>query len=523
VSPSHLVLVSSVGTRYSDWHRLIPLPINKYLHPNAKAAMPLHRYRSIIPDWTRFLAVSSTPEPTSIRIRVGRIGSDEMVRCLRDQGYLLSPIQGLPEFFHVADGPRPASQTVEHWLGLFYLQQSVMGLPSRGLQPAPNDLVLDLCAAPGGKTSHLADLMRGRGTLVAVDSKGRRITTLVGTMNRMGHANVLVVGADGRAFPEEMQFDRVLVDAPCSAEGTLRRWGGRPPPASRRFLRYITEVQEALLRRAVTVTRPGGFIVYATCTINPAENEGVVSRVLRDAPAVVDPIDWDIPHAPGVTSFEGARFDSSLAAAWRVYPHHLNSGGLFMTRLRRLPGDAERRGERPVPTTGSDQTPMVAPGAAVTPEEAGRRINLAIRCLREEFGLTDESLEGLRWTVRGRSVWVHRCDHWPPGAWTNHRGWTLDGVGLPGFRRDMQGAERPTAALLRWLDGKLRRRVVPISPSDCLELLRGRSLAGTRLADGFVALSLGRRVIGRGRVSGGRLRHELPRAQARSLAAILTV
>src|SRR5690606_31952503 len=164
-----------------------------------------------------------------------------------------------------------------------------------------------------------------------------RIRGLLGNLYRLGHPNVLVVAADGRNLPEGALFDRALVDAPCSAEGNLRRQGGRVGPRDPGFVAHVTEVQEALLRRAIALVRPGGVIVYSTCTVAPEENEGILDRVLADAPVRVEPIRLEAPHAPGLEGWEGRSFRPEVRDAWRVCPDHLDSGGLFMARLRRLP------------------------------------------------------------------------------------------------------------------------------------------------------------------------------------------
>ncbi|NIP56747.1 MAG: RNA methyltransferase, partial [Gemmatimonadetes bacterium] len=141
--------------------------------------------------------------------------------------------------------------------------------------------------------------------------------------------------------PEGALFDRVLVDAPCTGEGTLRRRGGRPPEPSDSFVAHLGRVQRALLEKAVRLTRPGGTVLYVTCTFAPEENEAVVSDILRSHPVELEPLELPVPHARGLARFGDARFDPRLEGAARIYPHHLDSGGLFLAKLRKLDeGDA---------------------------------------------------------------------------------------------------------------------------------------------------------------------------------------
>ncbi len=197
--------------------------------------MTLERYREIVDDWDRFWEVSHTPEPITFRVRAGLIAPSELTSRLRSKGFRLEPVDELEDYFRVIEGPGSVAQTIEYWLGLLHIQQAVMGLPALALSPRPGDRVLDLCSAPGGKTTHLSELMGEEGPLVAVDSKEKRIRGLLGNLYRMGYLNVIVIAADGRQLPSAAGFDRVLVDAPCSGEGNYRRQDGqssaRAPPS----------------------------------------------------------------------------------------------------------------------------------------------------------------------------------------------------------------------------------------------------------------------------------------------------
>ncbi|MGY8779199.1 MAG: RsmB/NOP family class I SAM-dependent RNA methyltransferase, partial [Longimicrobiales bacterium] len=128
-------------------------------------------------------------------------------------------------------------------MGLIYIQQASTGVAAPVVGVSPGQRVLDMCSAPGGKTTHLAELMGDRGCLVAGEISEPRIRGLLGNVYRLGHPNILVVAGDGREFPEGALFDHVLLDAPCSGEGTLRRSGGQAPNQSSSFLGYVTAAQ----------------------------------------------------------------------------------------------------------------------------------------------------------------------------------------------------------------------------------------------------------------------------------------
>lgn len=510
--------------------------------------MALERYREIVPDWSGFLDAVERPEPTTFRVRRGRIEPAHLAERLREKGFELARVDGTDGFYRVVRAPYPVSKTLEHWLGLFYIQQAATGVAAPALDPRPGERVLDLCAAPGGKTAHLAERMDDRGTLVAADVDDRRLRALLGNLYRTGYASVLAVQADGRSFPGGAAFDRVLVDAPCSAEGNVRDRGGEIQERDASFTRYVTGLQEALLRRAVEVVRPGGSVLYVTCTFAPEENEAVVDRVLRDAPVTVEPLALEVPHAPGLTSFEGEGFDSRLRGAARIYPHHLDSGGLFLARLRRTDGsegdgtgsasaaaeaddgeagvpagEGRPDGWHPVPRVFPDDDGEREADDRDRRERAEERIDRAREGLAHRFGIPDEELARNGWIVRGKSVWMHRCDAWPVPSWDGSADWRVLSLGLRAVKRDPRtpAGERPTSDLLRRLDGLVERNVVTLERPELFRLLDREPRERPDLGDGFVAFRHEGRILGRGWVHRGTLRNEISKTRSKRLASFL--
>ena len=426
----------------------------------------------------------------------------------------------MPGFHQVESEPYPVSVTFEHWNGLLYLQQASTGVAAPALGPRPGERVLDLCAAPGGKTAHAAELMEGGGCLVASEISENRIRGLLGNMYRLGYTNVLAVAGDGRDFPGGASFDRVLVDAPCTGEGTLRRRGGRPPRQSRSFLGYVTSTQHALLTRAIQLTRPGGVVLYVTCTFAPEENEAVVSRVLSEQPVELEPLNLPVPHAPGLTSFEGERFDPRLDGAARIYPHHLDSGGLFLAKLRRTDSSGGAtpgpEGWTPVPSAFPDEGP-----AGSTPAEADELVSAALEELGGRFGVSPELLDRFSWTVRGGRVWMHSVDAWPLESWPEG-GWRPISIGVRAVEFDTRGRARPTNDVLRMLSHGIRERRVDLEVDPCRRMLRGEAIPeGLEEIRGPVAVGCLGDVIGRAAQTGEGLKSEVPKARAKDLLRVL--
>jgi hypothetical protein len=406
--------------------------------------------------------------------------------------------------------------TIEHWLGLLYIQQASTGVAAPALGASAGERVLDLCSAPGGKTTHVAELMGDRGCLVAADVSESRMRGLLGNVYRLAHSGVLTIASDGRDFPGGALFDRVLVDAPCSGEGTLRRRGGVLLDQSSSFLAYVTRAQRGLLERAVGLTRPDGVVLYITCTFAPEENEAVVSDALERLPVELVPLELPIPHAPGLTSFAGDHYNPLLEGAARIYPHHLDSGGLFLAKLRRLDDDAPRTDHwSPVPAQFPEE---VSPGGAAPDPGASReRIRRGVEEVRERFGI-ERNLTELNWTMRGGRAWLHTVDEWPLESWENGR-WRPLSIGLRAIEFDSRGRARPTNDFLRWASADAA--MVDLSREELLALLARVAVPSGIERLGPIVLGYGGDVIGRGAVTRHGLASEIPKARARDLVRVL--
>jgi 16S rRNA (cytosine967-C5)-methyltransferase len=237
------------------------------------------------PDETRALLAADN-EPAELALRVNTLVEHD-----------LDDIPGRREGEAiVVDGPFDALAHPGYAAGAFTPQSRASQLVARTLSPLPGERVLDLCAAPGGKTTHLAGLMEGRGDIVAVERHPQRARALEATCRRMRAANVTVVTADAKAFEGAHGFDRVLLDPPCSGLGTLRshpdlRWRVSP-----RDIEQLAVEQDALLAAARRALRSGGSLVYSVCTLSPREERLSADEVRRT-----------FPHRDGTDGFYIAR------------------------------------------------------------------------------------------------------------------------------------------------------------------------------------------------------------------------
>jgi NOL1/NOP2/sun family putative RNA methylase len=290
-------------------------------------------YADFIPAFPAFCEAVHTKPPCCVRVNTLRTEPDLVQAMLASQGYQAIPSPLASEVLLVDRLTHPGTLR-EALLGYYQPQALTSALASLVLAPQPDESVCDLCAAPGSKTTHMAQLMRDQGVIVANDRRDKRLSMLEHNLRRLGISNVVTTCYAGQNFPLRCKFQRVLVDAPCSGEGNYR-WDARG-----RLLHYrrsqgdLPRLQTQLLVRGFDLLAEGGTLLYATCTYNPAENEAVVQALLEQRPATLQPITLEAPHCPGLRRWRTQIYDSSMAYCWRLYPHYINSVGFFLACIR---------------------------------------------------------------------------------------------------------------------------------------------------------------------------------------------
>lgn len=297
------------------------------------------RYRPIIDDWQAFCDAVARPLPTCVWTNTLRTTPERLAEWMRAGGYSPEPVSWYPGAFKLAHDISPGNR-LEYVAGLYHVQEEVSLVPPVLLDAKCDERVLDLCAAPGNKTVQLAVAMQNRGSLVANDRNVFRLRALRRAIDRLGVANVSMTAYDGANFPRESgQFDKVLVDAPCSCEGTSRKKPEVVHTASIDYFNHLEGPQLALLRQAVRRCRVGGLIVYSTCTYAPEENELIVNDLLEECganalrllPARID----GLSCSPGITCWDGRQLSEDLSRTMRLWPHQNDTGGFFVAVLEK--------------------------------------------------------------------------------------------------------------------------------------------------------------------------------------------
>ena len=304
----------------------------------------LDRLRDILPP-ARLDAVLATFEaPSETAFRACPLVAPEAAALdrLAEEGVAVAPIAGIPGAYRAPD--RAALLGSEAYgAGWLYVQNASSQLPPHLLAPEPGERILDLCAAPGSKTGQLAALMEDRGEIVAVEKVRGRYYKLRANMEAQNATCVTPwIGDGARVWQSEPEaFDRVLLDAPCSTEGrflasdpeTTRYW-------SRRKVKEMRTKQRRLLFSAIMALKPGGTLVYSTCTFAPEENEAILAKAIKTFGDAIEIVDAGLPASgpvasasvPGLAEWNGRAFPEAVRLARRVLPDGLLEG-FFVARM----------------------------------------------------------------------------------------------------------------------------------------------------------------------------------------------
>ncbi|KAJ6596792.1 NOL1/NOP2/sun family RNA met [Mycena vulgaris] len=287
-----------------------------------------------------FFEANEVPRPVTIRTNTLRTRRRDLAQALVNRGVNLEPIGKWTNVgLQVFESSVPIGATPEYLAGHYMLQAASSFLPVIALSPQPNERVLDMASAPGGKTTHIAALLQNTGVVFANDANKARTKSLTANVHRLGCKNVVVCSYDGREFPKVMGgFDRVLLDAPCSGTGVISKDASVKINKSERDFTLLSHLQKQLILCAIDSVSPesktGGYIVYSTCSVMVDENEAVVDYALRKRPNV-KLVDTGLAFGrEGFTKFRGKTFSPSLALTRRFYPHVHNMDGFYVAKFK---------------------------------------------------------------------------------------------------------------------------------------------------------------------------------------------
>ncbi len=297
----------------------------------------MERYSSLT-DWESFKKYSLMYLRRSIRVNTLKMSVEELKKRLEEEWELV-PIPWCKEGFwikNIKTGRRDIGNLPEHALGYFYIQEAVSMIPPIVLGAKPGEIVLDMCASPGSKASQIAAMMKNKGVFVANDYKTLRMKPLSLNLQRCGITNNIITLMEGRWF-KDIKFDRILVDAPCSGTGTIRKSLKTLRMWNPNMIRRLAGTQKQLICQAFSCLKKGGTMVYSTCSLEPEEDEAVIDYFLsKCGDAKLEEIEIDIKRGEPVMEFDGNTYNPEVKKCLRIWPQDNDTEGFFVVKIKKV-------------------------------------------------------------------------------------------------------------------------------------------------------------------------------------------
>ncbi len=272
--------------------------------------------------------------PKSIRINTIKIDSQGLLKVFKKEGIAIKKIPYLDFGYEVENTDFSLASSPEYLMGYYYIQELASQIPVQILNPSKNDIVLDMAAAPGGKTTQIAQYMDNKGILVALDNNHSRLMTLRNNLERLGVTNTIIYHKDAEHISDfKILFDKILLDAPCSGNFCIDAgWFNKRDLNN---LKTISKVQRQMLHAACDVLKKGGELVYSTCSLEPEEDEMVVDYILKERPELkIRKIHFPLGD-DGIVNPFGMRLNPLVANAKRFWPNKTKTQGFFIAKFRK--------------------------------------------------------------------------------------------------------------------------------------------------------------------------------------------
>jgi 16S rRNA (cytosine1407-C5)-methyltransferase len=321
--------------------------------------------------------------------------SDETIQSLKNYGVQLKQVENIHFAYQVIEGSHLIGKTLDFILGKYYIQSLSSMIPAMILNPSSNDKTIDLCAAPGSKTTQLAEMMNNKGTLIANEISPERVKSLVFNVDKMNLVNFGIIQGKGELLNQiyDNYFDKILVDAPCSALGILQKKNEVSNWWNENRLNSFTELQTRLLVSAIKMCKVGGEIVYSTCTLSIEENELVLNKILKKYPVEIIEIKLPIKSHNAFTQYENEKLDSSIQKAKRIIPWEINSEGFFICKLRKI----EKTEKSEIKRLNKDNIQLVDPKSS--------KIKDKLKILSEYFGIDEVILSKYKYLIKTNDIY----------------------------------------------------------------------------------------------------------------------
>ncbi len=296
-------------------------------------------------DFEKYIKSLEKTPLKSFRVNTLKISPEDLKKRLEEKKWKINqPFKDYPEIMVMESELLPGEfgRSLEHQLGYYYIQDIASMLPPLILNPKPDETVLDLCASPGSKTTQIAARMQNKGTIIANEISLHRIKILASNLERCGVTNAIITKKEGFALCTKLKqegflFDKILVDAPCSGEGTIISNSKTLLMWNIKTVFNLSKMQKSLLSSAIEILKPGGEIVYSTCTHSPEEDEEIIDFILKEFPNIkIEKINLPLKFTQGITNWKDQEYAEDVKYSCRIYPHETQTEGFFIAKLKKL-------------------------------------------------------------------------------------------------------------------------------------------------------------------------------------------
>ena len=288
----------------------------------------IEKYEKIT-DIEKFMKFSLKEPRKSIRVNTIKISVSELKQKLEEKNFKLTQIPWCKEGFFITGNRTDLGNLLEHSLGYFYVQEASSMIPALILNPDENDIVLDMAASPGSKTTQLASIMNNSGLIIANELKYERTKSLSINLERSGITNTIITNSDARNI--KGNYDKILLDAPCSGTGTIRKSLKTIKIWNPNMYKKLSNIQKQLIQHAFSLLKENGILVYSTCSISPEENEEVIEFLLKNHDnARIEKIDLNIKNSESVTN------NKEVKNCLRIWPQDNDTDGFFIAKIKKV-------------------------------------------------------------------------------------------------------------------------------------------------------------------------------------------
>lgn len=454
----------------------------------------LHNYLKTFLKDDFDLYLKAAPEPTALRINNLKTNKQQFLNFLDLHQVKYKSIDFNPDGLILEEDTLPLSHTLHFFTGWFQYQGISSQLPVLLLNPKPGDYVLDVAAAPGSKAAQIASFMKNDGVLIMNDNSYQRLQALNANIQRSGAFNTVTFNYRGERFGKMLPeyFDKILVDAPCTALGTLasnKEVGGWWSQAK---LEKLSGIQHYLLVSALKSLKVGGTIVYSTCSIAPEENEVLINTMLKQYPVKIvdlqEEISAEFDH--GITKFKNQNLHKDIEKALRIWPHKHGMEGFFAVKLQKhgpIKEDSQND-EQDITLLKSSEDPDIKP---------------VLNNLSELWGIPDNIWQEYRYYTTKERIWMVAGPlHEIPVDKFISAGVLLAEKRLSGWKL--------VNASVQLLSSHIKKKRISLSDPDLKKLFLNGELNGTEFDYGYYALEYAQEPIAAVYVEKGNMKIRVP-------------